>query len=561
MKNSRLILILAAIFFLAAFLRFYKLDEVPPGFHIDEVTVGYNAYSLAETGRDENGNFLPFYIDSFGDFRPAGYFYLTIPAIKIFGLNEFAVRFPSAFFGILSVILIFFLAEKIFKNRFVSFLSSFLLAISPWHLIVSRATSESSVALFLIMLGVFLFLLGVENGKVRYFFLAVVSFFASFYTYHTPRIFVPLLILGLVVLSWQRLENSKIKKLAVVSLALILVGSFLIVFLGFGKGRFKQVSIFSNPGVQLRLDEQIREEPSGANIIFVRALHNKLVNYGFEAISNYGRHFSVDFLFVNGGLPIRYTVPESGLLYLIELPFLLSGIFLVFTGKKKLFFLPVYWLLAGPVAASLTFEDIPNIQRAFFMLPSFQILSAYGFYRVATPATKNKNLTRNLLILASSIILIFNFVYFFHQYFIHQRVHRPWYRNYGMKELVASLNELGHDYQKIILTKAHNDTYIYILFYDKYDPQTYQSYSSLRSKDTWGFEKYVFTSRDCPSWLKEEVLKDEKILFVDKGECKPLPYAHVLKTIYREDRSPVFQIIEVDKNLAIDYFENTDKYD
>src|SRR3990172_600006 len=139
-------IILILIILLAAFLRLYQLEKVPPGFHIDEVTVGYNAYSLMETGRDENGNFLPLYIDSFGDFRPAGYFYLTIPAIKFLGLTEFAVRFSSALFGVLTVILLFFLAEKIFKNRFVAFLSAFLLAVSPWHVIVTRATSESSAA-------------------------------------------------------------------------------------------------------------------------------------------------------------------------------------------------------------------------------------------------------------------------------------------------------------------------------------------------------------------------------------------------------------------------------
>lgn len=58
------------------------------------------------------------------------------------------------------------------------------------------------------------------------------------------------------------------------------------------------------------------------------------------------------------------------------------------------------------------------------------------------------------------------------------------------------------------------------------------------------------TSWDCPSWIKEDVLKDEKTLFIDKGDCKALSYVRVLKTIYREDRSPVFQIVEVDENLA-----------
>lgn len=558
MNGKKLSLILVLIFSLAAFLRLFQLDNVPPGFHIDEVSVGYNAYSLLQTGRDENGNLLPFYIDSFGDFRPAGYFYLTAPFIKVFGLNDFAARFPAALFGVLTVILLFFLTEKIFKNRFVAFLSAFLLAISPWHIIVTRATSESSVAIFLVTLGAYLFLVGTEKKNLWYFFFTFSAFFISFYFYHTPRIFVPLLLVGLLVLSWQKLESRKIKKATLTLAAMGFVVSTLVILLGSGVSRFNQVSIFGHPGVQLRLEEQIREEFPGTNTLLVRAFHNKLVNYGLETLSNYGKHFSSDFLFVKGGLPIRYAVPETGLLYLFELPFFLLALLLIFREKDKLFLLPFWWLLSGPVAASLTFEDIPNVQRAFFMLPSFQILTAYGFWKTLKITDKNA-LAKSLLIFITVAILIFNSGYFLHQYFIHQRVYRPWHRNYGFKELISAINELSPNYQKIVLTKEPNDPYIYIFFYNRYDPQVAQKYTALRSKDEWGFENYIFSSNKCPSSVKEETLREEKILFVDKGECETMPYANILKTIYREDKTPAFQIAEVDKNLAREYFKKQER--
>lgn len=553
-QNKKHKLFLVLILLLAAFLRFYQLEKVPPGFHIDEVTVGYNAYSLMETGKDENGNLLPLYIDSFGDFRPAGYFYLTIPSVMIFGVNEFAVRFPSVFFGILTVLLVFFLVEEIFQKRFVSFLSSFLLAISPWHIVVSRATSESSVALFLIVLGTYLFLLGIKKEKIKYFLLSFLSFFLSFFVYHSPRVFVPLLAFGFLGLSWRKLKTKRAKTLVVGFLIACLITSLLVIFLSQGAGRFKQVSIFNHPGVQLRLNEQIREEKAGISIFLVRAFHNKAVNYGLETLSNYGKHFSFDFLFIKGGLPIRYLVPEAGLLYLIELPFLLIGIFLVLKSKKDFPLLFIYWMLIGPVAASLTFEDIPNIQRAFFVLPSFQVLTAYGFYQVYK-ILKKERLIKNLLISGSLLFLIFNFSYFFHQYLVHQRAYRPWNRNYGFKELISVLNELDIGYDQIVLTKAPNDPYIYILFYNRYDPSSYHQYAPRREKDRWGFDQYVFVPRDCPSHIKDEVVQDDKILFVDKGECKLRPYVQVIKTIYREDNTPVFQLVEANKESAINYFK------
>lgn len=555
--------ILGFILLLAVVLRFYHLSELPPGFHVDEVIVGYNAYSLMKTARDENGNFLPLYINSFGDFRPAGYFYLTIPAIKIFGLNELAVRFPSAFFGSLTVLITYFLVKELFSNsQFArlpdgqairnSLIGSLLLAISPWHIIISRATSESSVALFLIVLGAYFFLLGVRRQKFYCFFLTSLLFFASFFFYHTPRLFVPLLAFGLVLFYWQKLRKKKVVGLGL--LFFCWLSSFLVIFLFQGTSRFKQVSIFNNPGVQLRLDEQIREERQGENVLLVRTFHNKLVNYGLAILSNYGKYFSFDFLFIKGGLPVRYVVPDMGLLYLVELPFLILGLLFIFQEKKKTFWLPVFWMLTGPVAASLTFEDVPNIQRAFFILPSFQIITAYGFYKSSQTFMVKKQ-WKYLLVLFSSAGLIFNFGYFLHQYTVHQRVHRPWYRNYGFKELVKVLNEKRSAYQRVVLTKVHNDPYIYILFYNKYDPRRYQQYAHLQSEDRWGFENYIFSPQECPSYFQKDVFREGKTLFVDRGECKIKPYEKVLKTIYYEDHSPVFRLIEVNKESAIKYFK------
>lgn len=551
-------IILTLILLLAGFLRLYHLDKVPPGFHIDEVIVGYNAYSLMETGRDENGNLSPLYIDSFGDFPPAGYFYLTIPSIRIFGLNEFAVRFPHAVFGILTVLLLFLLAEKIFHNRFISFLSVFLLAISPWHIMMTRATSEVSSGLFVIMSGAYLFLIGSERSKIRYLILSLILFFLSFHIYPAARVIVPILAIVLALLNWPKLKTTRYRVAVFSFLAICILSALLVILVGPGRGRFNQVGILSQAGVQLRLNEQIREERPGTNALLLRLFHNKLINYSLETLSNYGKHFSFDFLFIKGGLPIRYVVPEAGLLYLVELPFLLFGIYYIFRNKNKLFLLPVFWLLIGPIATSLTFEDVPNVRRSFFMLPAFQLITAYGFY-VVLEITRKRKFLKNLLISFSALVLLFNFLYFTHQYFVHQRVYRPWYRNYGFKELVLAMNNLSPNYQKIVLTKDPNDPYIYILFYNKYDPRIYHQYAPLRSKNEWGFEKYVFSPAKCPSQLKEEALKEEKILFVDKGECETEPYAHVLKTIYREDNTPAFQLVGVDKNLATEFFKKQEQ--
>ncbi|MBI3282756.1 hypothetical protein HYZ70_01635, partial [Candidatus Curtissbacteria bacterium] len=97
-------LTLAVILILAAFLRFYQLGQNPPSLDWDETAHGYNAYSILKTGRDEYGYKLPLSFRSFDDYKPPIYTYLVVPSVAIFGLSDFAVRFPSAVLGVLAVL-------------------------------------------------------------------------------------------------------------------------------------------------------------------------------------------------------------------------------------------------------------------------------------------------------------------------------------------------------------------------------------------------------------------------------------------------------------------------
>src|SRR3972149_10195759 len=108
--------ILISILILAAVLRLYRLGEFPAGLNADEAALGYNAYSLLLTGKDEHGPIFPVNLESFGDFKPAGYSYLLIPFVKVFGLTEFAIRLPSALFGVTAVFLVYMLTKEIFAN-------------------------------------------------------------------------------------------------------------------------------------------------------------------------------------------------------------------------------------------------------------------------------------------------------------------------------------------------------------------------------------------------------------------------------------------------------------
>ena len=169
--NKKVLIILGLILFTAAILRLWDFGKVPISPDWDEVALGYNAYSLLHTGRDEYGKFLPIVLRSFDDYKPALYAYFSIPAVALFGLNTFAVRLPSAVFGVLAVIATYFLVKELFKTNpiseilnpkqiqntkykilnteMIALLSAFLLAISPWHIQFSRVAFEANVGVAL----------------------------------------------------------------------------------------------------------------------------------------------------------------------------------------------------------------------------------------------------------------------------------------------------------------------------------------------------------------------------------------------------------------------------
>src|SRR5260370_31556544 len=151
MKSIKYLLFI--IVFIAALLRLWGLGNIPPSPVWVEVALGYNAYSIMQTGRDEYGKQFPVVLQSFDDYKPALYTYLTIPSVALFGLNTFAVRLPSAIFGILTVLAVYFLVMELFdkwepknwKNApsILALITSLLVTISPWHIQFSRVAFET----------------------------------------------------------------------------------------------------------------------------------------------------------------------------------------------------------------------------------------------------------------------------------------------------------------------------------------------------------------------------------------------------------------------------------
>lgn len=548
LKNNKLtFFLLGIIFILAVFLRFHNLSSFPVGFHVDEASKGYTAYSLLKTGKDDNGNRFPLYIDIFGDNSPSGYHVITIIPVALFGLTEFAVRFPGALFGSFSILAIFFLSYSIFEDRKISILSALLLAISPWHINLSRASSEGIIALFFVMLGFALILWSLKAQIVKHLILGSSLLSVSFFFYQTPRVFVPFIFLAFIFfffLIWKIKVKSYYKKVFILSFALMLLLDLVLIFVvSGGTGRFSQVNIFNHPETKLVIEEQIREDGvSGVDIFITRLYHNKGINFFLTYLSNYFEYFSPNFLFIKG-LPDWYSVPNMGVMYLLEMPFILLGVGLLAFHKKRIYKIPLIWIFLAPTIAAVT-VDPHNLQRALAMYPALEIIAAYGLIYFLTNVVRQKRLA---IVSVVALLFIFNIFYFLHQYFVQTKVHRTWYRNNGFSQMMELVNKDYGNYDRVIATRSGGG-YPLFLFYSQYDPLKYQTEGSPRDRDYRGFGKFIFVPDICPFTSKNPLIpKKVKAIFIEDGSCKENKNLHKVHFTYilREDKTKAFRVVYV----------------
>lgn len=538
MKKKTLFTLLA-ILIVAGFLRFWQLSKVPISLDWDDVSVGYNSYSILETGKDEYGNFLPISIRSLDDYKPAMYTYFTVPSVAVFGLNPFAVRFPNAIFGTLTVLFAFLFIKEVFKRDDIALLSSFLLAISPWSIQFSRFAHETNIALGFNILTAFFFLKGLKNGK--YLIIAAVFSGLSLYTYQSEKIFAPALALTLIIIFGKKLLTISRKYLLTSFVVGFLFSLPMLLFIftdSNALSRAKDVQFFSNTTRTLgeKYASKIATDRKNNDLIGL-VFDNRRVAYARTAVSNYLSHFDPNWLFVTGDTNIgRHQPPRMGHLYLVELPLFLIGFFVLFFGKfdRKIKILIFSWIIISPIAASITW-DVPNAGRTLNFLPMFQVLTALGLltilsidFRVAK--IRIKNFVAGLIIL----LFTFNFLFYFNEYFTQQNYFQYSSWQYGYEQMVPRIQGLESQYKKIIVSNRAplDQSYIFFLFYLKYPPGVYQK---TATSGAYGvkhqFGKYQFDNLKWQEGGSDTLYVGSSVDFPDNAK------KDIKETVYNPDGS------------------------
>ncbi|MCK5056491.1 MAG: glycosyltransferase family 39 protein [Candidatus Aminicenantes bacterium] len=433
-------LLLVAIMCIALFIRFYKLGDNPVGLFRDEASTGYDAYSMLKTGRDQYGTFLPLFSRSFGDYNESLYRFLVIPSVLCFGLTEFAVRFPAAVIGLLTVLIFYFLS-RIWLGGGIALVPAFLLAVSPWHILYSRVGFRAILFPFLFCLGLYFFFKGLKKGKFLVY--SALSFSFSLYSYSSARVFVPVFLVVLILIFFRDLKPFRRQSI---------IAGIILLFVLAALGSYW----ISSPGMA-RAREALQSNSA-------------------QWVTNYLSYFSPDYLFFNKNPGLKFYVLGIGQLYVVEIFTIIAGLIGIFitllkkkdkTGKKHLLILTA-GLLLYPIPAALTQSD--HALRAIIGCIFFPLASGYGL-RWVLDLVKKKSY--KIFITAALVFTIAAGFFNYQKKFFHVYPHYSWYYwDYGWRQAITLTQK--KDYTNIFVSNHFFLPHSFILFYTKYPPEKYQ---------------------------------------------------------------------------------------
>ncbi len=444
-------LTIVVILLLAAALRFPDLERTPPPFNVDEALHAYEAYSILHTGRDQWGTPWPITFRAFNDYRRPAAIYTAVPFIAVYGLTIYAIRAMAAFWGWLSIVLIYRLARDLFGRR-EGLAAALALTLSSWHVGFSRLGVEASGPLLVTVVA------GLDFGwrwyrtRRRSWLLAAgLAFGASFYTYTIAQALTPLLLGAIALIFFKPLRDNLGDALATLLLVAIIAAPL-------------AVAIVSNPVTWNRLNA-------------ISALSGPDTAGWRLVLTQWAGHFSPRYLFFSGDASPIHHIQGYGQLYWVEMLLVPLGLVAIFRpGRdRRAALLVLAWLAIGAVPAALTRQDMgsPNSMRAIAGVGAWAVISGVGLASLRPPCRRSTLPRVAVTAIAISALLI-NAGLVLNAYFTTYAVETGRAFEYGVREAMAYVQGHADEVDTIVLTDWISQPHIFAVFFSAYDPASFQ---------------------------------------------------------------------------------------
>lgn len=243
------LLALGAVLAVAAF-ELWITPTNPPGFHRDEASIAYNAYSISTSLRDEDGGLLPLFFRSFDDYKSPVYPYLLAGVFRVTGPHKEVARGLSAVLVLAAVLLLGLLAYRLTGSGLVAVVTVVLAGLTPWLFEIGRVALEVSTQPVLLVALLLLLLRSwrrqswtVSEGIVPGVVLGLVT-----YSYTGSRLLGPLLAAALAVFAGRGRWRWLAAAWATFSLFLLLLGVYALRHPGALTARYQETTIVE-PGM------------------------------------------------------------------------------------------------------------------------------------------------------------------------------------------------------------------------------------------------------------------------------------------------------------------------
>ena len=440
MRNWIIGLILGGILLFGLSLRLYHLTDVPHGFFGDEAAIGYNAYTILHFGTDEYGRVFPLFFQSFGDYKDPLQIYFTSFFVLIFGLSEFSTRLPSVFWGVLTILGVYFLTCEIKKSHIAGLFAAFAAATMPWLIHYNRVGFELNSYACLWILTIYA--LVKAQKSVRFFYLASIFLGLTLYSYQPAKLLVPLLVIGWLLTYHHILKKHKHiifqNTFVFLLFAIPMAISF---FDATATARFGMVSVFS------------------AHLPLGQTLLRIISNYFYQLSPAFfltGEHTFITRHFTHGLLPLLF----------VTLPFLIIGIFFLLRHIQKASSQFVLWALVLYPIAGAVVADPPFSSRSVIGAPLFAVFIGVG---VDVVMRLGKYKIGKIIVgttIASLILLntgIFT-KYYFTQYPLYSSDFWGW--QYGAAPIMQYFLTHKNEYDDLVMAGDFNGANIFLKFYD-----------------------------------------------------------------------------------------------
>jgi len=459
-------MLLLSIIALAFILRVWNINTNPPGVHADEADSGYTALSLIKTLHDPYGNFLPLQFQGqANNYRAPLYTYIIVPFVYFFGLSPFTTRIPSALFGVLFVILLYIVSLKLFGKKDVALCISFLAAINPWSILISRTGLEVNLCVVIVMAAITAFLY--KDKHISYIPLSTFLFGLALFSYHPAKIAVPLILFTLFLLFYKDLLKKKmilILSASIFSIFLALI--FILALYGNGAKELYNVSIFDSSRANEVVNSQ-RTQTNGS-LKLSPIFSNKPIYYAREFINHYIAPLSLNYLYVNGESNLDKGLGNYGQYHFFEIPLVLLGLIAVFKRYRRIFYLLIAWFAIGLIPGGITKTGYYSY-RDVILLPVPLILGGLGI-------SYFQSLYRRRLLFVFSIFTLISaylFCYFlYNMYFAYPVYSRDWWAQ-NQRGVIEYVTKNKQNY-KTVYIHGGADWAVMYAFYNNISPDLFQ---------------------------------------------------------------------------------------